>query len=80
MGRSAVCAKCGASAVMSGVGLVDGSHEERVRVEVHRKPDAKLFKGAVRTTLEALVCSKCGFTELYAKEPARLFEAQKRGR
>lgn len=71
------CPKCGSSRVMSDVRIVDGALEEEVRAEVHRKPDAKLFKGAVRVSLKAHVCGECGFTELYAADPAQLFEAQK---
>ena len=48
---------------------------ENLAVQVQQKPHARLIKGGVRVPLKAQVCGTCGYTELYAKDPARLLEA-----
>ncbi len=70
------CPKCGSTQVMNDVQVVDiDSHMENLAVQVQQKPHARLFKGGVRVPLKAQVCGTCGYTELYAKDPARLLEA-----
>lgn len=80
MSRSGSCAKCGSSVVMSDVGIVDGSHEEEVRAEVHRKPGAKVFKGTVRVPVKAQVCGKCGFVELSRRPRTASWRRRKHSR
>ncbi len=78
MSGTEACPKCGSRDVMDGVRIVDGGLEEKVKVEVQRRPHAMLFKGTVGVALTARVCGACGFTELFASDPARLVEARSR--
>ena len=42
---------------------------------VYGNPEAWVFKGKVRVELSACVCGNCGFTELYAVDPAGMLAA-----
>ncbi len=70
------CLKCESTQVINDVQVIDlESHAESLAVRVQTKPHARLFKGGVRVRLKAQVCGACGYTELYAKDPARLLKA-----
>jgi hypothetical protein len=43
-------------------------------VRVEQKPDALLFKGAKDFELKAHICGECGYAELYAADPDRLWQ------
>jgi hypothetical protein len=70
------CAKCGSSDVIPNV-YVHGN-ADNLNVVMDEKPDAWLFKGEVRSRLQAWVCGACGFTELYAQDPAALLAAYRK--
>ena len=55
-----------------------GDWKHNVQAIVEENPDAWLFKGEVRTSLKAWVCGACGYTELYAKNPAALLAAHRK--
>jgi hypothetical protein len=44
-----------------------------LRVDAH--PEARIFKRAQYSPLRASVCRDCGFTELFADDPASLYAA-----
>lgn len=80
MTRQDQCPKCDSTRVIDDVQVVDGTLQESLKAQVHSRPQAKLFKGTVGVRMKARVCGACGFTELYADNPARLLEAHKQGR
>jgi predicted nucleic-acid-binding Zn-ribbon protein len=75
------CGKCGSSQMIRDVKVLDEyqySSTTDLRLEVQADPDAMIFKERERVPVVAHVCGKCGFTELYAAEPERLWEAAQR--
>lgn len=78
--KKSSCLKCGSEEVIPDVYLIDRGRydEENLEVAVEEHPQAWLFKGEVRTSLKAWVCGKCGYTELYAKDPETLLEAYRK--
>jgi len=73
------CAKCGSSDVIPNVTVVGGHGDGgNLRAIVAENPDAWLFKGEVKPSLEAWICGACGFTELYAQDPAALLAAYRK--
>ncbi len=72
----AICAKCGSKRVLQDVKTMTGDPvgQGGLRVEVHKKPHAILFKGRIVVELAANVCADCGYTELYAVSPQRLLD------
>lgn len=71
------CLKCGSDAMIPNVRLIERTDSDRQATEVGlaTKPNAVLFKGEVRVETTALVCSDCGFVEVYATQPHRLWDA-----
>ena len=72
------CLKCGSDAMVPDVRLIDrGESDMRKPAEVGlaTKPDAILFKGEVRVGTAAQVCGDCGFVEVYATEPHKIWDA-----
>ena len=79
--KHGVCLKCGSGDVIPDVYILDRGHHDaagNLKVVIEERPDAWLFKGEVRTSLKAWVCGACGFTELYAKNPADLLAAHRK--
>ncbi|WP_420455263.1 hypothetical protein [Rubrivirga sp.] len=72
------CLKCGSDAMVPDVRVIDrGESDMRKTAELGlaTKPGALLFKGEVRSETRALVCGDCGFVEVYAADPHRLWDA-----
>ena len=72
------CLKCGSDSVVPDVRLIDRGHgDDRKPTDlgVETKPEALLFKGEVRVPTRAQVCGDCGFVEVYAADPRKLWEA-----
>ncbi len=70
------CEKCGSKRVMDKVSVIDrnGDYQDRsLSIKIDKNPGALLFKGAATSDLFARVCADCGFVELYAAEPSRLW-------
>lgn len=63
---------------MSDVRVVDqGQHSDgglKALVGMN-KPEAILFRSPVYAKLRADICSECGYTTLFAEDPAKLYEA-----
>jgi predicted nucleic-acid-binding Zn-ribbon protein len=80
MPQSATCVKCGSTDIVLNARVMDRSHhgENDLRVRVDADPNALLFTGTERCPLEARVCGQCGYTELYATDPATLLAAWRR--
>ena len=81
--REGSCPKCGSSEVVRDVRIMDRGHGSAdagdLSAVVYGNPQAWIFKGKVRIELSACVCSGCGYTELYASNPAALLEASRSG-
>lgn len=72
------CLKCGSDAVIPNVQVIDrGDANARKPLDLGlaTKPDARVFKGEVRVQTTASVCGDCGFVEVYATDPAALWDA-----
>ena len=71
------CAKCGCGAVIQRAMVIDRSQggEQDLNFRVDAQPTALVFKKSARAAIHAYICSACGFTELYADDPAKLHEA-----
>ena len=72
------CLKCGSDSSIPGVRVIDrgdANGREPLELGVTTKPDAVLFKGEVRVQTVARVCGDCGFVEVYATDPAALWDA-----
>jgi predicted nucleic-acid-binding Zn-ribbon protein len=76
------CPKCGSADVIPNVSVLDNAgapgYSNNVRAVVVQHPDAWMFTGEVRTCLKAWVCGSCGYTELYANNPAALLAAYRK--
>lgn len=79
--RQGACPKCGSSELIKDVRIMDrghGSHDAGdLSAVVYSKPEAWIFKNKVRIDLSACVCGGCGYTELYASDPAALLAASR---
>ena len=72
------CLKCGSDSMIPGVRVIDrgdGNSRQPLELGVEVKPDAVLFRGEVRVEAVARVCGDCGFVEVYAADPAALWDA-----
>jgi predicted nucleic-acid-binding Zn-ribbon protein len=54
--------------------------DEDLKLRVDGNPSALMFKHRTYSPLNAVVCGRCGYTEFYASEPAKLAEAFRAGR
>ena len=72
--HEARCPKCGSPNLIPDVSVFDpgrfGKGDGTLHTVVEERPTAWHFKGAAQSKLEAAVCGNCGYTELYAIEPA----------
>jgi predicted nucleic-acid-binding Zn-ribbon protein len=71
------CVKCGSTAIVHRAMVMDlnDGQAQNLNLRVDREPAALLFKKPARSTLDAEVCSACGYTEFYANEPGALLDA-----
>lgn len=78
--QSNTCPKCGSGDVIPNAYVTDNDyeHRENLKALVLKNPDAWLLKGEVQTSLKAWICGACGYTELYAKNPAALLAAYRK--
>ncbi|MEA5112498.1 MAG: hypothetical protein VB050_00570 [Geobacteraceae bacterium] len=71
------CPKCGSGRVMHNARVIDrnGEYPDQIlSVRIETKPEALLFKGAKEFELNAHICGECGYAELYAAEPGKLWD------
>ncbi|MBX3267924.1 MAG: hypothetical protein KF831_14595 [Acidobacteria bacterium] len=72
------CPECSSDKIIRDVKLVDyGDSNARYNQNalVYEKPDALIFKTAVKTELRAEACGECGFIQSYLVDPKRLWFA-----
>jgi predicted nucleic-acid-binding Zn-ribbon protein len=76
------CLKCGSTKVITNARVMDrgdaNSDAGDLTLVLYDDPKAWFFPGAHKFPLKAHVCCSCGFTELYAGDPAGLFEASRK--
>ena len=68
---TAGCDRCGSLAILDHVRM-PGNLDDDLHVQVHKKPEARLFKGAVASPLKPRVCGECGYVMLFVAEPEKL--------
>lgn len=72
------CSRCGSDEVIPRARVVergdDGARHD-LQLEVQRRPNALLFKGAERSNISAQLCAACGHVELFADMPRALYAA-----
>ena len=76
--RKLLCPRCGSDAVIPDARLVDrgdGDARKTLDVGLETRPDAVVFKKETRVPLRAQVCGDCGFVDLFATDPGRMWEA-----
>jgi predicted nucleic-acid-binding Zn-ribbon protein len=77
--QTTACSKCGSTELIRDVRIMDRGHGSadsgNLSAVVYGNPEAWMFKGRVRVELSACVCGHCGFTELYAVDPAAMLAA-----
>ena len=49
--------------------------ERDLKVRVDADPTAMVFKKSTRSDVHAWICGQCGYMELYADNPAELYNA-----
>jgi predicted nucleic-acid-binding Zn-ribbon protein len=79
MPTATTCERCGSTRIIPRARVIDrgeGNHPTgSVQVGVERKPDALFFTAEERVNTFARICGECGFTELFAEDPAALYDA-----
>lgn len=72
-----ICTSCGSNEVIPRVRVVDRTDSGYfdLQVEVQRRPNAMIFKGAVRSNVFAQLCGACGHLEFFADMPRALYTA-----
>ena len=68
---------CGSRRILDNVRIVDRAHgnsAQDLSVEIYEHPDALIFKGTHKGTLQATICGDCGHTELTVTNAGELYE------
>jgi predicted nucleic-acid-binding Zn-ribbon protein len=68
------CPKCGSEDRIPDVHVHGGFHARSLMVEIVEKPESWFEKGIHEGVLKATICGRCGFAELYVKNPEELLE------
>lgn len=78
MNQADTCPKCGSDEIVPRALVIDrGDYNAQGKLQagIEKNPDALFFKQLVPTELYASICGSCGFTELYATNPRKVYEA-----
>jgi predicted nucleic-acid-binding Zn-ribbon protein len=80
--KSNVCCKCGSTAIIPNVALLDydasSSRPLSVSVPLPKPTGAFIFKGSESGHLRAWICGECGYTELYTSQFTALWDAHQK--
>lgn len=71
------CAKCNSDQMIDGAYIADADGS-RIIAGVERHPDKGRLTRSVSTQVHVSVCGSCGYVELWANQPAELYEAYQR--
>ena len=70
------CPRCNSTKIISDAKVISkGYHPGLTKVSVIRHPHAMIFEDPEEADLKAWICGNCGYTEIYADDPQRLFDA-----
>jgi ribosomal protein S27AE len=74
------CARCGSGKIIPRARVINRGHFNSdsagsLHVGVERDPTALFFTGEEQVETSARICGECGYTELFAEDPAALYEA-----
>ena len=69
------CPKCGSEDVIPNVHVRGDFHDHKLKVEIAEHPEAWIAKGVHESILTSTMCGRCGFVELYARNPEELLKA-----
>jgi hypothetical protein len=74
------CAKCGSHKIIPRARILDrGEAPYELMTFVEEEPYSFLFPGRVYSSLRATICGNCGYTEIWAANPHKLYEAYLKG-
>lgn len=73
-----VCQRCGDDGVLDASWVGTPHSRSPLMAAVESNPRALVFKGSLETGFTARVCSRCGYTELFADAPEELAKADAR--
>lgn len=84
MKKTGKCPKCESKNLLGNVpiddyGQLNGS-KFPLKVRVFKKPKALIIQKYVERLLLAWICTDCGYTEIYTREPKALLEAFRENR
>jgi ribosomal protein S27AE len=74
--KNGYCPKCHSSKIMRNLRVVDRDGEYpdgSLSVRTEQNPKALLFKGREDFQLSAYICGECGYAELFAMDPEKLW-------
>jgi predicted nucleic-acid-binding Zn-ribbon protein len=74
------CPKCGSKDLIPDVHVHGGFHARSLKVEIVENPEAWIDKGVRESILTSTVCGRCGFVELYARNPEELLKVHRQKR
>lgn len=77
MTSRAQCNRCGSADIIPRARVADrdGGGWYDLQIEVRRRPNALIFKGAQRSSVVAQVCGACGYVELFVETPGTIYDA-----
>ncbi|MCI0395334.1 MAG: hypothetical protein L0332_12405 [Chloroflexi bacterium] len=80
--KNGPCPKCGSTEIIPNVEIRDqDAHSHRrlsVFVKVTKTTGGMPYKGSESSELQAWICGKCGYTEIYAVSFRKLREARRK--
>ncbi len=71
------CPKCGENRFVGRLDVMDRDGEwgtKSLTALLHRKPQNMVLRQTLQIAIEASICGSCGYTELYAKDPAAVWD------
>ncbi len=78
MRQTGKCPKCGSPEIVKDAMVADRADynvESNLNLRVDADPEAIMFRGRTRSSLNAYVCGRCGYVEFYASDPESLLKA-----
>ena len=74
MEKTKKCKNCGSGDAAEGrIKTQETGQLSTIEVAVDRRP-GKIFRNPIKSAITARICSNCDLVELYAKDPAKLYE------
>lgn len=78
--RSGTCPKCGSTEILEKVGVNTlGEGGPAGQIAFRLEETSGFLKKSTRVEAKAWICGTCGYSELYAEDPAKLAERWQEG-